>query len=250
MPWCGTRALAPVLIMGLAGVGCSDDPVGPEPPIDPDTPYDLSIPAAWAASVSHSLLPLTPGTSWTFEAETEDGIETIEVEVLGETRIVNGVEATVVWDRVYLEGVLIEDTRDWYAQSSSGDVWYLGEESYEMQGADTLNMEGSWEWGIDGALPGVIMWADPAAHMDEPYRQEYYEGEAEDWGVVVEAGVTVTVPAGTFSGCIQTEDWNALESYAGSLEQKFYCPGVGWVREVPVEDPEESSELTAFTPAG
>ena len=229
----------------LGAAGCGEDPL--EPPIDPDTPYDLVVPTQWAAAVTHSLFPLIPGTAWTFEAETGDGTEIIEVEVLPEARVVNGVAATVVWDRVYLDGVLMEDTRDWYAQSTAGDVWYLGEESYEMQGPDTLNMEGSWEWGVDGALPGIIMWADPTAHVDEPYRQEYYEGEAEDWGMVVETAVSVTVPAGAFSGCLETEDWNALENYEESLERKFYCPGVGWVREIPVEDPDEMADLTAFT---
>lgn len=235
--------------LALGAAACSDDPTGPDFPIDPDTPYDLSIPAQWAGSVTHPLLPLVPGTRWTFEAETEDGTETIVVEVLPEQRTVNGVAATVVWDRVYLEGELIEDTRDWYAQDAAGNVWYLGEESYEMAGADTLNMEGSWEWGVDGALPGVMMWADPAARLDEPYRQEYYEDEAEDWGMVVATNVTVMVPTGTYTGCLQTEDWNALEDYRGSLERKFYCPGVGWVKEVPVEDPEEEAVLTAFETA-
>lgn len=235
-----------ILAVTALGLGsCSDDPTGPEPPIDPDTPYDLVIPTGWTAAVTHPLFPLTPGTVWTFEADTEDGTETIVVEVLAETRMVNGVAATVVWDRVFLEGTLMEDTRDWYAQATTGDVWYLGELSFEMNGADTLNMEGSWEWGVGGALPGIIMWADPSTHVDEPYRQEYFEGEAEDWGMVVDTGVSVTVPAGSFTGCIQTEDWNALENFTESLERKFYCPGVGWVREVPVEDPEESSELVS-----
>lgn len=229
----------------LAAGGCGDDPL--EPPIDPDTPYDLTIPTEWAAAVTNPLMPLVPGTSWTFEADTEDGTERVVVQVLEETRTVNGVVATVVWDRVYLDDILAEDTRDWYAQDAAGNVWYLGEESYEMAGADTLNMEGSWEWGVDGALPGIYMWADPAAHVDEPYRQEYYEDEAEDWGMVTATGVSVTVPAGSYTGCIETEDWNALENYEESLERKYYCPDVGWVKELPVEDPGEAAELVAFT---
>ncbi|MDH3224852.1 MAG: hypothetical protein OEO23_14120, partial [Gemmatimonadota bacterium] len=85
------------------------------------------------------------------------------------------------------------------------------------------------------------------AHLDEPYRQEYLEGIAEDWGMVVATNLAVTVPAGSYTGCVETEDWNALENYQASLERKFYCPGVGWAREVPVEDPEEASELITFT---
>lgn len=235
----------PFLLFAAFGLACGDDPTDPSdgPPVDPDTPYDLTIPSAWAPAVTNEFLPLAPGTTWTFEAETEDGTETIVVQVLDETRDVNGVNATVVWDRVYLDGRLVEDTRDWYAQDTDGNVWYLGEESYEMDGPDTLNAEGSWEWGVDGALPGIIMWANPGDHVDEPYRQEFYEDEAEDWGMVVATGLTVTVPAGGFGGCIRTEDWNALEDYEESLEEKFYCPDVGWVKELPVESPEEAAVL-------
>ncbi|MDH3223720.1 MAG: hypothetical protein OEO23_08385, partial [Gemmatimonadota bacterium] len=113
----GVLALA--VTCGLVGgAACGEDPLAP--PIDPDTPYDLVVPTAWADGVTHPLFPLAAGTIWTFEADTEDGTETITVEVLAETRTVNGVEATVVLDRVFLEGVLIEDTRDWYAQSTDG----------------------------------------------------------------------------------------------------------------------------------
>jgi hypothetical protein len=242
-----TQSYFALVIAGLLlAPACSDNPAGPDWPIDPDTPYDLNIPTQWVTAVTHPLLPLVAGTRWTFEGETEDGTETIVVEVVNEKRMVNGVAATVVWDRVYLDGELIEDTRDWYAQDPAGNVWYLGEESYEMAGTDTLNMEGSWEWGVDGALPGVLMWADPAARLNQPYRQEYYEDEAEDWGMVVATNLTLTVPAGTFTGCLQTEDWNALEDYRGSLEQKFYCPAVGWVKELPVQDPEEAAVLIEF----
>lgn len=237
------RPLLLVIAGAMGAAACSENPTGSDWPIDPDTPYDPSIPTQWATAVTHVLLPLAPGTRWTFEGETEEGTETILMEVLDEERIVNGVPATVVLDRVYLEGELIEDTRDWYAQDAAGNVWYLGEESYEMAGTDTLGLEGSWEWGVDGALPGIVMWADPAAHLNEPYRQEYYADEAEDWGMVVAINASVSVPAGTFTGCLQTEDWNALEDYAGSLEQKFYCPGAGWVKEVPVEDPEDEAVL-------
>ena len=105
-----------------------------------------------------------------------------------------------------------------------------------------VSTDGSWEWGVDGALPGIIMWADPAAHLDEEYRQEYYEGEAEDWGRVVALNQTVVVPLGTFTGCSRTEDWNDLEN--GSLENKYYCPGIGPTLEVGGDERVELVEHT------
>jgi hypothetical protein len=68
---------------------------------------------------------MVPGTANIYQAETEDGIETIVVEVLDETRDVNGVISRVVRDRVFLEELLIEDTHDWFAQDDAGNVWYM-----------------------------------------------------------------------------------------------------------------------------
>jgi hypothetical protein len=158
--------------------------------------------------------------------------------------VVNGVTATVVRDRVFLNGSLIEDTYDWYAQDRAGNVWYLGEDSREIRNGQVTSSAGSWEWGVDGALPGIIMWGDPAAHIGESYRQEFYRRKAEDWGKVVGVGQTVTVPFGSLTNCIRTEDWNALES--GSREDKYYCPQVGISLEV--KDNERVELLTMRRP--
>ena len=127
------------------------------------------------------------------------------------------------------DGDLVEDTFDWYAQDGAGNVWYLGEDSREIEQGQVVSTEGSWEWGVDGALPGVIMWADPSAHMSEEYRQEYSKGVAEDLAIVAGVNASVSVPAGNYTGCLETRERSALES--GSTELKFCCEGVGTVLE-------------------
>lgn len=214
-------------------------------PIASSSPeYDPDIPTQWVAAVTNPYFPLTPGSSWTYESETEDGSETIQVDVLQETRLIMGVEATIVHDQVFLDGELIEDTFDWYAQAANGDVWYLGEATEELEDGIVVSTDGSFEWGIDGALPGIIMWGNPAAHINEEYRQEFYEGEAEDWGEVIRVAQSITIPFGAFDDCIVTDDWNALES--GTLENKTYCPGIGVVFEAQVQGGDEEVFLTAF----
>ena len=223
----------------IVATACSEDsPAAPEGP-----EYDPDIPAAWASAVDNQWFPLEPGTTWEFTAETDDGTETVVVEVLAETRTINGVTATVVQDRQYLDGELVEDTRDWYAQDESGNVWYLGEDTKELEDGTVVSTEGSWEWGVNGALPGIIMWADPAAHVGEEYRQEFEEDVAEDWGKVVAIDQAVNVPWGDFTGCIKTEDWNDLEP--GVLEDKYYCTGLGVALEV--EQDGTRSELVDVT---
>ena len=108
--------------------------------------------------------------------------------------MIEGITATVVRDTVYVDGELAEDTYDWYAQDKDGNVWYLGEDTHEYEDGEAVNAKGAWEYGKDGALPGIVMLADP--EVGDAYRQEYYEGEAEDMGEVLEVGVTTEIALG------------------------------------------------------
>jgi hypothetical protein len=196
------------------------------PPAEAPEPYAPSInPAEFTSKVDNPYFTLTPGKRMVYEARTGEGLERTEVIVTDETRTVMGVETVVVWDRVWLDGELVEETRDWYAQDTAGNVWYFGEDTAEYEGGKVVSHAGAWEAGIDGAQPGIIMQAQPAA--GDSYRQEYYAGEAEDMADVVALGETVTVPAGTFTGCLKTLDYTPLEP--GIQEHKYYCPGAAGV---------------------
>ena len=104
------------------------------------------------APIDNSYFPLSPGTVHSFSGETQDGeVESNDVLVTDATREIAGVTATVVRDTSYLDGVLSEDTFDWYAQDQAGNVWYLGELSFAYEfgeeGPQTAT-EGSWEAGV------------------------------------------------------------------------------------------------------
>jgi hypothetical protein len=198
-----------------------------------DTDPDID-PADFAEStvIDNPWLPLVPGTTLTYEADTEDGKETIVVEVLYQVRTVMGIDCVVVRDTVRLEGVVIEDTRDWFAKDEDGNVWYFGEEVDNYEYDDDGNLlgidhEGAWEAGVDGAVPGIVMKAEP--RVGDSYRQEYHEGEAEDMGAVIDTGDPVTLPGFDTMTCLKTRDWTPLEPDA--IEFKWYARGLGVVRE-------------------
>ena len=193
-------------------------------------PYAVTVdPADFVAVVDNPYWPLVPGTITIFEG----GGEHIVVEVTGYTKMVMGVPVTVVRDTAYAKGKVIEDTFDWYAQDRAGNVWYFGEDTIEYKNGKPSSTAGSWEAGVDGGQPGIVMLADP--QVGDVYRNEYYAGEAEDLSKVLELGGKITVPAGAYSETILTEDWTPLEP--DQLERKTYAPGVGEVAEGPVEDP-------------
>jgi hypothetical protein len=172
---------------------------------------------------------MIPGTTTVFEG---DG-ERIVVEVTGYTKVILGVATTVVRDTAYAKGKVIEDTFDWYAQDRAGNVWYFGEETTEFENGKPVSTAGSWEAGVDGALPGIVMLVDP--QVGDIYRNEFYAGEAEDLAKVIELGGTIDVPAGAYTETIVTEDWTPLEP--DQLEHKTYAPGLGLVAEGPIDEP-------------
>jgi hypothetical protein len=208
--------------------------------------YSVNLdPADFVAVVDNPYLPWIPGSSWVYEGESEEGTERIEVQVLSETREVIGITATVVRDTVALNGELIEDTHDWYAQDQEGNVWYLGEDVSNYENGEMVDKAGSWEAGVDGAQPGIVMFADPAAHIGETYRQEYYKSEAEDMADLLSVSESVTVSSVFFEKVVQTKDYTPLEP--DLLEHKYYAPGIGMIKEVNVNTGEEVL-LIEFTP--
>jgi hypothetical protein len=215
-----SKRLAVGLLAVLAACGCKKECVV-------DETYDPLIdPADFVATVDNPLMPLVPGTVYVYEG----GGETIEVTVTSDTRDILGVTCVVVRDTVSVDGEIVEDTNDWFAQDVDGNVWYMGEDTAEYEDGEIVSTAGSWEAGVDGAKPGIVMPADPA--VGDIYRQEYYACEAEDMGEIVSLAESADVPYGTFDNCLMTRDTTPLEPYAN--EHKYYCPGVGVVLEVDV----------------
>ena len=201
-------------------------------------------PADFVAVIDNPYFPMLVGSQWVYEGEADGEVERVEIVVTDEPKTVMGIAATVVRDSVYVDDELVEDTYDWFAQDSEGNVWYLGEDSTDYENGEPVSTEGSWEAGVDGALPGIVMPAEPA--VGDAFRQEYYVGEAEDMFEIIEVGGSVEVPAGSFDEVVTTSDWNPLEPEV--IEEKQYAPGVGKIREEKVAGGAEVSELVEFTP--
>lgn len=205
---------------------------------DPDLEED-----EFEAEAEHKFLPFLTGASWVYQSETDEGREEVVVTVLDKTKDVDGIESIVVHDVVTLDGVLIEDTFDWYAEHEDGTIWYMGEIAQNFEDGELVDIDGSWQAGEDGGLPGIIMLAQPV--VGATYRQELLLLEAEDAATVLSLNATASVPYGTFTGCLKTEDFSPLEP--GVVEHKFYAKNVGLVLEVN-PDTGERLELVSFTP--
>lgn len=195
----------------------------------------LPFPESFSTTIDNVYAPLPLTSSFAYRAETEDGCEYDKVTVTTETRQINiggAIYTTLIvhdqeWvdqDCDFVDVALVEDTHDYFAQDSEGRVWYFGEESWAADDETGQCVDdGSWEAGVDGAEPGILMLANPAP--GHRYRQEFYEDEAEDWGAVLRLNAKVSIDFGDFAGCLMTREWTPLEP--GAVEHKFYCPQSG-----------------------
>jgi len=207
-------------------------------------PYDPAIdPNNFVATIDNPYFPLTPGTTFVYESQAAQGLEHNEVFVTTNTKVILGVTCIEVRDRDWINGVLTEDTRDWYAQDKAGNVWYFGENANQLADGLIVGVEGSWTGGVDGAKPGIIMKAHPA--IGDFYRQEFSLGTAEDMAEVL--SLTESVPASYCSSgnCLKTKETSPLEPDA--LENKYYALGVGNVRTVDLVT-NEILDLISVTP--
>jgi hypothetical protein len=224
-----TLALGLVLL-----VACGDDDEGDgggNGGEDSATAATLN-PDDFEATVDNRFVPLRPGTSHAYEGEEEDPDtgETLELRVestvLEETDTVAGIEVTVVQVMDFEDGELVESTLDYYAQHEDGTVYYLGERVDDYEDGEVVGHGGQWLTGEGDAQGGIFMPADPK--VGNEFEQERAPGVAEDRSKVIAADESVETPAGSFCGCVKTEDFDPI---GGATESKFYCPDVGLVRE-------------------
>jgi hypothetical protein len=208
----------------------------------PEWPATIS-PSDFVREVTNPWFPLRPGSVWHYRGLKEGMRTTDTVTATHRTKKILGVTATVVHDIVAINGKPVEATDDFYAQDRHGNIWYFGEETEELnrQGKRT-STEGSFEAGVEGARPGVLIPGHPKVGMVG--RQEFLPGEAEDHFRVLDLKARVSVPFVSTEKALRTREWTPLEP--ATVDNKYYVHGVGSVREIAVKGPVEKLELISF----
>ena len=201
--------------------------------------------SGWVTEITNPYFPLAPGTTFHYTGETDGIPSTDDMEVTRQTKVILGVRCTVVHDRVYTDGVLSEDTLDWYAQDTTGNVWYFGEDTKELDSnGNVTSTEGSWLAGVNGAHQGILMEAHP--RVGDHYQQEFAAGVAEDMAQVLGLHKSACVMFGCFDDLLLTKEWSPLEK--GVTEHKYYARDVGFILVDAVKGGDEHSELVSITP--
>ena len=239
----GAATLALALLTNGSTAAASSPPAGALAPIH-GTYAPKIDPADFVARIDNRYQPYLPGTRFRFEGVRGTTPQTDDEVVLHRTKRILGIPSTVVRDTVSEHGEAVERTDDSYAQDKQGNVWYMGEDSFERRHGRFVKAGDSWQAGVNGGKPGIIMPAHP--RPGDAYRQEFYPpGKALDEARVLRLDGALTVPFGTFDHLLVTSERSPLEP---QTEQKYYAPGVGEIAERVVKGHHEEFQLTRVTP--
>ena len=194
---------------------------------------------------------LKPGYQRVLESDEEKSVETVlcktkTIDLDGrriKTRVYE--ERAMEWDDD--EWVTVEISLNWFAFcKETNDVYYFGEWSRDCEEGFDENdecededNEGSWEAGVDGAMPGIMM---PGTFLlGAKYFQEIAPPDAVDRGENRAMGLDwpeVDPPEEPeYTNCVLVIDTNPAEGgeACGDDDAKTYCPGVGLVQDEDME---------------
>jgi hypothetical protein len=212
--------LLPLIVVLAAGVAATA--------VFAATPAADVDPSDFVREIDNPWYPLRPGTTYVFRGVESGKPMRDVVAVTNRRKTILGVSCVVVRDTVYVDGRPTEATSDWFAQDRKGNVWYFGEATAELDHSGKVkSREGSWQAGVDGAKPGIVMPGRPK--VGQSFRQEYLKGHAEDHMAIQSLAAKVRVPYVSTSRAMRTREWTPLEP--GVVEHKYYVRGLGMVKD-------------------
>lgn len=164
--------------------------------------------------------PLTAG----LKLHLSDGVQTVVVSVLEETKLVDGVETRVVEEYETRNGELFEISRNYYAVDQvKGDVYYFGEDVDIYENGKVVSHDGAWLSGREGARFALMMPGKP--NVGDQFYFEMAPGAVERVEIK-QLDATLETPARLFTNTVRAKEYDELD---GGTSDKWYAPGLGMV---------------------
>ncbi|WP_344059369.1 hypothetical protein [Microbacterium pumilum] len=244
---CATVLAIGLTVTACSGAGDGDDVSLNTPTASSGLPQGADTvtidPAKFSTAIDNPYFPMNPGDVRTYRETDDEGKNaTVVVTVTDKTKVIDGVTTREVHDVLTDGGEVVEDTLDWYAQDDQGNIWYFGEATTEYDPDGKTSTEGSWQSGVDGGQPGIVVLANPEPGSE--YREEYLAGHAEDNARVLSIDELAEVPFGSFDHLLMTRNTTPLEPDV--LEYKWYAKGVGPIREESVSGGSDKTVLLSY----
>lgn len=185
-----------------------------------------------SANVKHRWYPLQPGTRFDYRGSSLDEGERLHhgvtVVVTDLTKVVDGVENVVVWERDYTDGELVETELALFAQDKDGNIWHMGEYPEEWEEGKFVKAP-AWVHGLKGATAGITIPGEPTEGTPD-YAQGYAPPPISwaDRGRVYKTGQKTCVPEACYADVVVVEEFE--RAIKDAFQDKHYAPGTGVVR--------------------
>jgi hypothetical protein len=203
----------------------------------PETTLDILVcdPAAGLftdpLTIDNEFFPLVVGEQLVLEGVEDGELIELEITVLNETEVVDGITTRVLEEAEWVDGELAEISRNFFAQADDGTVCYFGEDVDIYEGGVVVSNEGAWRAGVDGNRAGIFMPGNP--QIGDIYANEIAVGVAEDQAEIIDFGEEIDVPAGIFDDTLTIEECNPLED--AEKDTKVFVRGIGIAIDGPAE---------------
>jgi hypothetical protein len=213
------------LLVGDTNTGNPTGTLPGNPPEVVPVPSAPTEPDAYEADIDNPYLPMIPGTVRIYEGDDDGHFRRDVVRILHETRVIEGVTCTEMYQEVYRDGELAEATSHWYAQDRDGNVWVYGEDSLEYEDGHAVTSEDSWLAGVGGMRPWMVLAGDP--QVGDVYLGANPTGREQVQ--VLSVNDSTSVPAGRFENCVAVEESDPDDPE--DVDLIIYGPGAGMVSE-------------------
>src|SRR5918999_5192760 len=246
-----------VLLLEFSASACAGSESGTDQPSDQNQSEILSTVGAKdfdptdfdnSTTVDNKWFPLKPGDYSVFEGSAIDDGQRISRRVLTTvtdlSKVINGVNSVIVWERDYSEGELVEAELAFFAQDKYGNVWHMGEYPEEYEEGEFDKAPG-WLADFKGAKAGIAMRAEP--RLKTPSYAQGYAPPPINWidrGRVYKVGQKTCVPVDCYDEVLVIEEFE--KNKPGAFQLKYYALGVGDIRvgwRGPEEEEKEGLEL-------
>jgi hypothetical protein len=193
-------------------------------------------PAELSSSVTHPLLGLNTLKRAVYtgkERDPDTGRSSkvrVEMTVRDTAETMDGIAALVCDIAEYSDDELTGRTRDYFAQHTSGAVYYLAERIDDYEDGKVIGHDGEWIGGQKGTPAGVLM--PRACEPGDVFEPRRAAGISQERCKVVGTERTVKVAAGTFKDCVEVEVYDVIDK---ETRRQWYCPSAGLVKESSVD---------------
>lgn len=179
--------------------------------------------------------PLKPGLQWVRAGTTEVGSRVVPHEIIATMtdviREIDGVPTIAMLEEDTDAGEVSQVSIDYLALDRDGNVWILGGYTEEFEGGEYTNTEDAWLGTAGRTRIGILAPAE-VTETTPTWCIGGAPGEAPTVGSPKRIGIKECVKFGCFEDIRVVEEgaFNAPDN-----EDKYYAPGVGVVRNEPLD---------------